>query len=104
MSENDPSIPVIELRGVRVDAGLPFDSALEADSFVLRAGEMAVVEVGRAVHRSPLADVVSGLVVPESGTVFFRGEDWRTMKPDVAAHARSHIGRVFDGLGSSWLS
>lgn len=104
MSENDPSSAVVELRGVRVEAGFPFDSALVTDGFVLRAGEMAVVEVHRSVHRSPLADVVSGLVTAAAGTAFFRGDDWSMMKPDVAGQARSHIGRVFDGLGSSWLS
>ncbi len=95
---------IVEMRTVRVTAEFPYDSALSVDEFVLKAGELAVVELSNEIRRAPLADVVSGLLEIENGTVFFQGVDWRVMTPDAAAHARGGIGRVFDGIASNWVS
>jgi ABC-type lipoprotein export system ATPase subunit len=96
--------PLVALAGVRTEAVHPYDSGLAADSFSLRGGELAVVEIARENSHSPFADIVSGVHMAEAGEAKFAGLDWRTASADLASRARSRIGRIFDGTSIHWLS
>lgn len=95
---------LVELRGVKAAQEFPYDSGLEASRFVLRAGELAVVEITRETSHSPFADIVCGMCAAGEGTALFGGMDWRTAPADAVSRARSRIGRIFDGTSIHWLS
>lgn len=103
---SDAPVPdaIVELRGLRLAEDPPYDTALEAPRFTLRAGELAVVTVEHGIQRPPLADVVSGLLPAGEGMAWFEGLDWHGRDAAGAARARSRIGRVFDGTGARWVS
>lgn len=80
----------------------PYDTALDAVSFALRPGELALITLAPGRVRSPFADLAQGLIHPHAGAVQFRGDSWTGLSPRAIAKARARIGRVFDVGG--WIS
>ena len=97
-----PVINVVEFDGVNLPLLEEYDAGMDNVSFTLRRGELAMILLEHGAWNHPLADVVSGLTCPESGTVRVFGESWQDHGPDFQAMARWKIGRVFEGHG--WLS
>jgi ABC-type transporter Mla maintaining outer membrane lipid asymmetry ATPase subunit MlaF len=97
-----PDGPVLALDRVSVPLLPQFDVGLEEASLVLPRGELAVLLLEKGVTDYPLADVVSGLVGTESGTLKIFGGEWSSWNADEQARARWRIGRVFEGHG--WMS
>ena len=101
---SDAASALIELRDIVVPPGAPYETGLLCERFVLPPGELALVHVARELRRWPLADLLSGLIEPEAGRIAYRGRAWTDLSVDEQVRQRGRIGRVFDGLTSSWLS
>lgn len=97
-----PVEPVLELAGVQLAVVPPYDAGLSGGSLVLRRGELALIRLEEGLWSHPLADVVSGLLMPDAGEVRIFGASWSGLPPDVQALYRWKIGRVFEGNG--WVS
>ena len=75
---------------------------LSGAEFALRRGEIMTVMLEEGRESTPLASLAQGLITPDSGTVFFNGEDWAQMGLHRQAEARGRTRRVFDHYG--WIS
>ena len=93
---------ICSFQNVTLNAGPPYEAPLTDLTLELAAGDMVLVDLGSRHLRFPLADVATGLLEPDSGAVFFLGQDWQAMFPADAAAYRGLIGRVFDER--SWIS
>ena len=96
------SEPLLEFEEVSTVHGRGAERSLESVTLQLGAGELALIEVPRAVAPPPVADLACGLVRPSRGCVRFLGRDWRKLPPREAARLRFSIGRVFEE--SEWVS
>jgi phospholipid/cholesterol/gamma-HCH transport system ATP-binding protein len=94
--------PILEFQAVNASAQAPYDVGVQALSFVLEPGGLALVELRSGPVLSPLADLASGVLDPEDGVVLVEGVAWPSRTPDEAAALRGRIGRVFEGPG--WVS
>ena len=66
------------------------------------AGALALLEVEPGAGGAAWADLASGLLAPDRGSVLFKGSDWASLEAGPAALARARIGRVFSG--TAWIS
>lgn len=64
-------------------------------------GELVMVHTPDRFHEDALSRAASGLIAPLSGSVLFRGKNWRGLSPDRANAARGRIGVVF--RNESWI-
>lgn len=71
-------------------------------SFSLQQGGLALIRVEEGKEDTPLADLASGLVRPDSGRVFFLGGDWAEMGARRQAEQRGRTRRVFHHYG--WVA
>ena len=71
---SDPS-PILSLQNVTVSQGSEYDIGLSDVSLTLGPGELALVLLQRPYFHLPLADVASGLLRPDAGTVVFRSKN-----------------------------
>ena len=93
---------ILRFENVSLTAQPPYALDLTDVSLELNAGELGLVLTGHHTEGLPLADLASGLVVPDNGSVWFQDEDWQDRHPDAAAAARGSIGRIFEKRG--WIS
>ncbi len=70
-------------------------------SLQLAPGELLLLMMP-STQASTIADACAGLLVPESGTVFFSGKDWQERSGHAIDAARGQIGRVFSK--GHWLA
>lgn len=101
-SRHPPAGPVVLLDGVCIDTPVAYDVGMDNVSLHIDRGDLAMIKLETGVAEHPLADLLSGLVPADRGTVRVFGLDWATLAPDLQAKARWRIGRVFAGHG--WLS
>jgi len=92
---------IIELVGVTAPAGERHVVGLTDAALCLARGEAAVVTVPRAGLVMPLADLCTGLEVPEAGVVRFLGQGWEERGHGQVARDRRLIGRVWPD--SAWV-
>ncbi len=97
-----PVDPVLALAGVQVTVAPPYDTGLSGVDLVVRRGELVLIRLEEGVWNHPLADLLSGLAVPEAGEVRIFGASWSGLSPDIQALYRWKIGRVFERNG--WVS
>jgi phospholipid/cholesterol/gamma-HCH transport system ATP-binding protein len=71
-------------------------------SFALGRGEVALVDLEEGREHTPLASLAQGLIAPDSGHVYFKGEDWAKMGVSRLSIQRGRIRRVFEHYG--WIS
>lgn len=93
---------ILEFNDVHFGEASGSEVCMDGVTFALAEGELALVEMPAEYTLDSLADLASGLMDPEQGSVRFEGTGWPARNPDQASAARSHIGRVFDGPG--WIS
>lgn len=94
--------PIVSFDGVRADVGGRYDAGLEDASLSLHPGELAIVYVDPEHPRTPIADLLSGIVEPARGGVRYGGVAWRDRSAQDACRVRGRIGRVFEGGG--WVN
>lgn len=94
--------PIIRFEEVTIEVRPPFDAGLRSFSCAVRPGELLAVHVADGYGHIPLASAAQGLITPDSGRVFIKGEDWSDVSPMRAAKYRGKIGRVFEEHG--WVS
>jgi len=70
--------------------------------FALNRGEIMAVELEEGREHTHLAPLAQGLITPDSGKVYFEGEDWAAMGMHRQAAARGRTRRVFEHYG--WVS
>ena len=70
--------------------------------FRLSRGELALVHVEEGREQTPLADLATGLMIPDHGQVLFMGEDWLQMSARRQAEQRGRTRRVFQHYG--WVA
>jgi len=97
-----PDDVVLELTRVSMTVKPPFDVGLDHVDLIVRRGELVLIQLEQGLWDHPLADLVSGLIPAEDGTVNVFGVSWIGMSPDRQAQARWRIGRVFERRG--WMS
>jgi len=88
--------PMLEYDNVTFVGDRVYDSGISGVRLALGPGELAIVLLERERVHLPLADLATGVVVPDKGQVKFRRFDWSDIAPDGAADLRSKIGRVFE--------
>lgn len=104
--------PAQELRMTRPDDGIaPGDPLLIAEnislsfggvkaitdiSFDIRKGEIRAIIGPNGAGKTSMLNVINGFYHPQEGTITFRGEKRRAMKPYVAAH--QGIARTFQNI------
>lgn len=94
--------PLLEFRNVSLRTISPYDAGLQAVSFNLRPGEVALVRLAYGHTITPLADLASGLLDPAEGEVVYQGVAWTHRDAAEGARLRGGIGRVFERTG--WVS
>lgn len=92
---------VLELEDVTASADDRYDHGLTKVSLALARGDAAVVTTAHHGLSTPLADLCSGLTVPESGAVRFLGRPWSARRHGEDARDRGRIGRVWADAG--WI-
>lgn len=65
----------------------------------LRAGECIVIETGGMELSAAFADLCSGVVQLEGGSVKFEGIDWTSLKEPRLSALRGRVGRIFQQGG-----
>jgi len=93
---------VLQAENVHLGTGPLDGGAMTTVNFHLCGGELALVYMEHPEQGTALADVFSGLIRPEAGTVLFLGRDWSRLPPDNANALRGKIGRVFSK--GAWLN
>ena len=94
--------PILEFKRVTLHPGTSQMSGLREVSFTLGRGEIAIVDLEEGREHTPLASLAQGLVAPDSGQVYFKGEDWTAMRASRLSVQRGLIRRVFEHYG--WIS
>jgi ABC-type branched-subunit amino acid transport system ATPase component len=98
-----PAAPArLSIRAASVPADADLRRGLRCAALDVRAGEEARVETPPGVPAASLADLATGLLAPEEGTIAFDGRDWSSMPADESCAARGRIARVFSG--TAWIS
>ena len=94
MNSPDPSAgePLLEFRNVSLRAMSPYDAGLQAVSFSLRAGEVALVRLAYGHTITPLADLAEGLLDPGEGEVVYQGVPWTRRDAAISAEL-TRLGR-----------
>ncbi len=87
--------PILEFDAVSTEDDPSYDVRIDAASFRLAAGELALFRFDRHSARSPLADAALGLTPLVAGAVRFMQKDWLQSSPHSAARRRGEIGRFF---------
>lgn len=93
---------VLQLHDVSVAERPPNEGGLCDVSLRLAPGDVCVLQIPVGTVLTPLADVASGLIDPDSGSVSFLGKSWSAYSARDAATARGRMGRVF--VRADWLS
>jgi len=101
-SKNPPDGLVLQLDAAGISARPEYDVGLDSATFSLNRGDLALILFEQGVWDHPLADLISGLVPLEQGSLRVFGQSWSDWGPDRQALARWRIGRVFTGHG--WMS
>jgi phospholipid/cholesterol/gamma-HCH transport system ATP-binding protein len=70
-------------------------ACLQGVSFSLPPARLAVISSPSTTTLPPIADIASGLVEPDTGTITFMDQTWPEMSPYQAALSRGAIGRIF---------
>ena len=94
--------PILEFKGVNLAASSAHVGGLRGVDLSVRRGEIAIVLLEEEREHCPLASLSQGLVDPDSGTVFFKGEDWSGMSPSKVSSQRGLIRRVYEHYG--WIT
>lgn len=94
--------PIVSLDGVRADVGGRYDASLEDASLTLHPGELAIVYIDPEHPRTPIADLLCGIIEPDRGRVRYGGVAWADRSASDASRMRGCIGRVFEGGG--WVN
>jgi phospholipid/cholesterol/gamma-HCH transport system ATP-binding protein len=89
---------IVHLDHVRFNASQPAAPL----SVQLGPGEGWVIDVAPRLSTPPVADLISGLVEPQEGTVCFCDQAWPTLDAVAADRQRARIGRVFEH--TAWIS
>lgn len=91
--------PVLSVR----EAVLPATAGrpLPPFSLDLAPGTLALLETADPGWIPAVADLLCGLIAPDSGSVEFDGRPWDSGSPAAQAERRAHIGRVF--AGTAWV-
>lgn len=99
-----PEGDVLSLRGIHFTppTSSPYDAGMEDVSFQLQRSALALMYLEQGNEEHPLADMISGLVVPDAGELRVFNHVWSAWNADAQARARWRIGRVFAGQG--WIS
>lgn len=89
----DRSVPAVEFR----DVDLAFDDQIILDgvSFQLNRGETKVVLGGSGTGKSTIINLILGLLKPDAGQIFVRGEDITEFDDIELMRIRKNIGMVF---------
>ncbi|MBA4150178.1 MAG: hypothetical protein H0X66_18880 [Verrucomicrobia bacterium] len=93
--QSNPEV-ILEFKGACVELKKLNGSVLHDVSFMIRRGELLLMQVDNAEFVSVLGDMAEGLIESKQGVVLFRGKDWKTMSADQLNNHRAVIGRVFD--------
>ena len=93
---------ILRFASAHVEPSPDYAPGLSHVSLLLRAGELAVVQIGRQSRMPPVADLAEGLLVPSLGRIEFEGDAGAGMSADRAAAGRGRVGRVF--AGPAWVS
>ena len=94
--------PILEFKDVTLGAGASQMIGLKGVSFTLNRGEIIMVALEEGREHIPLASLAQGLVVQDSGHVYFKGAEWTEMGPSRLSLQRGLIRRVFEHFG--WIS
>jgi phospholipid/cholesterol/gamma-HCH transport system ATP-binding protein len=72
-------------------------AVLNGISFVVPDNEIVVILGPSGTGKTVLLKIITGLIKPDAGTVFFDGKPLNQMKPDEIYELRKQIGFVFQG-------
>lgn len=93
---------VLQFESVAYQAPDESYASFTGASLALAPGGLAAVHIDHDSEHVPIADLVTGLLVPSSGRVLFEDRDWLDRDPFGQAAARGRIGCVLEQ--PSWIS
>lgn len=102
VSHSDLTSVVLEFKEASLQGPVPNMVPLRGVTLAIRPGEVVLVNVQEGRERTLLADAAQGLLLADSGSVCFMGEDWATMSARRQAEQRGRTRRVFDQYG--WIT
>ncbi|HIJ90646.1 MAG: ATP-binding cassette domain-containing protein [Desulfobulbaceae bacterium] len=93
--------PHIEIRDLTMAYG---EFVIQRDlNFVVNKGDIFVIMGGNGCGKTTLMRALIGLQRPARGTVFYGGEDFWSVEPDIQARLKRRLGIMFQG-GALWSS
>jgi ABC-type branched-subunit amino acid transport system ATPase component len=92
---------ILEFKGVAMRAGA-LQTGISGVDFSMNRGDIVLVMVEEGREHLPLAALAQGLLTPDSGKVYFRGECWEEAGPGQQSMMRGRIRRVFEHYG--WVT
>ncbi len=98
----DRQTMVLEFEAVTYRSPSDAYASFEGASFGLRFGELVGVRIDRDSEHVPVADLATGLLPPDAGTILYCGKDWQGMHAFGQSAARGRIGCVLES--KSWIS
>lgn len=93
---------ILEFQNVTFRTGSVQTTAVGGVDFKLGCGEAVVVRVEEGREHVPLAPLAQGLMTPDSGKVYFKGECWEQTGPGRQSVMRGRIRRIFEHYG--WVT
>jgi phospholipid/cholesterol/gamma-HCH transport system ATP-binding protein len=102
VSHRDMTSSVLEFREASLQGPLQHITPLRGVTLTIRPGDVVLVNVQEGRERTLLADAAQGLLLADSGSVCFMGEDWSTMSARRQTEQRGRTRRVFDQYG--WIT
>lgn len=94
--------PILEFQDVNLHQANAQVGGLTGVNLTLSRSEIVLVELEEGREHNPLASLAQGLIAPDSGRVFFKGEDWATMAAQRLSTRRGLIRRVYEHYG--WIT
>lgn len=87
--------PIIEFRKVVKSFG--DNRVLDGADLSIEKGETLTIMGGSGKGKTVFLKLMLGVLLPDSGSVFFQGKDLNLMKEKQLSKMRSHIGMLFQG-------
>lgn len=93
---------ILEYKDVTVHTVSSQMGGISGVNLSLGRGEIALVNLEEGREHIPLAPLAQGVLVPDSGRVFFHGADWTEMSASRQSIERGRIRRVYEHYG--WVT
>lgn len=93
---------VLRFEGTVLTTDLYASSVSDELNLEVSGGDLFLIRFARSEQTSTFAGACAGIIQPLRGAVYFLGQNWQKLRPDLANALRGRIGRVF--TTANWIN